>query len=76
MQKYEVDLQKLQSLVFNRSQIVSLIDDTEIWGQIPLEERFAFVESNEFVALMGTSFTEHTRKMLENELLAKCSTLH
>lgn len=76
MRKPEFTFSNLQTLLFNRSQIVSLIDDTEIWSQIPLEERFALVESSEFNALMGESFTEHTRNMLETELMAQYSTLH
>lgn len=76
MRKPEYTFSSLQALLFNRSQVVSLLDDTEVWGQIPLEERFALVDSSEFVALMGDSFAEHTRKMLETELLAQYSTHH
>ena len=76
MRKPELTVNNLQTLLFNRTQIISLLDDTEVWGQIPLEERFALVDSSEFVALMGDSFAEHTREMLETELLAQYSTHH
>ncbi len=55
---------------------MALLEDTDLWKQIPLEQRFAIVESGEFVTLMGASYTEHARRMLENELEALVSTIH
>ena len=76
MEKNYIDFTDLQTLIFERKQIVALIDNTELWGQIPLPHRFAIVESREFVTLMGESFTEHARRMLENEIEAMVATIH
>lgn len=76
MEEIFIDVDDLQTLIFERKQIVALLDDTELWQQIPLDERFAIVDSGEFVALMGESFTEHARRMLENEVEAMVSTIH
>lgn len=76
MEKIYIDITDLQTLIFERQQIVALLDDTELWKQIPLTERFAIVDSNEFLTLMGESFTEHARRMLEHEVEALVSTIH
>ena len=76
MEKTYIDFNNLQTLLFERKQIVDLIDNTELWRQIPLPHRFAIVESSEFVTLMGESFTEHARSMLENEIEAMVATIH
>jgi hypothetical protein len=76
MDKRFINITNLKSLIFERRQIVALIDDTELWQQIPLSQRFEIIESSEFVALMGESFTEHARCMLENEIEAMVSTTH
>lgn len=76
MDKIYVDISDLQTLIFERRQIVALLDDIELWQQIPLAERFAIVESSEFVTLMGESFTDHARRMLENEIEAMLATIH
>lgn len=76
MEKMYVDITNLQTLLFERRQIIALLDDTELWQKIPLVERFAIVESCEFVTLMGASFTDHARRMLENEIEAMVSTIH
>jgi len=76
MEKIFIDITDLQSLIFERQQIVALLEDTDLWGKIPLAQRFAIVESSEFVTLMGSSFTEHARRMLENEVEAMASTIH
>lgn len=76
MEKIYVDIADLQSLIFERQQIVALLEDTELWSRIPLEQRFAIVESSEFITLMGESYTEHARRMLENEIEAMVSTIH
>ena len=76
MEKIFIDITDLQSLIFERQQIVALLEDTELWRSIPLAQRFAIVDSSEFVTLMGSSFTEHARRMLENELEAMASTIH
>ena len=76
MEKVYIDVTDLQTLIFERKQIVALLDDTELWKQIPLVQRFAIVDSSEFVTLMGESFTEHARRMLEHEVEALVSTIH
>lgn len=76
MEKIFIDIADLQSLIFERQQIVALLEDTELWRKIPLAQRFAIVDSCEFITLMGPSFTEHARSMLENEVEALASTIH
>jgi hypothetical protein len=76
MNKTLIDISHLQSLIFERRQIVALLENTELWCQIPLPQRFAIVESSEFVTLMGEDFTEHSRRMLEHEIEAMVSTIH
>lgn len=76
MEKTYINITNLQTLLFERQQIVVLLDNTELWRQIPLTQRFAIVDSCEFLTLMGQSFTEQTRRMLENEIEAMVSTIH
>lgn len=76
VEKIFIDITDLQSLIFERQQILALLENTELWRRIPLAQRFAIVDSSEFVTLMGSSFTEHARRMLENELEAMASTIH
>lgn len=76
MEDVYLDFRNLQILLFERRQIVALLDNIEIWGKIPLAQRFAIVESSEFVTLMGESFTEHSREMLESEIEAMVATIH
>ena len=76
MEKMYIDFADLQTLIFERQQIIALLDNTEIWRQIPLAQRFNIVDSSEFIMLMGESFTEHARNMLENEIEAMLSTIH
>jgi hypothetical protein len=71
-----IDLTNLQTLLFERRQIVALLDNKEIWCKIPLAQRFAIIESSEFVTLMGESFTAHTRHMLESEIESMVATIH
>lgn len=76
MNKTQFDIVDLSSLIFERRQILALIGDTKLWCQIPLEQRFAIVESSEFLLLMGEAFTAHSRQMLESEIEAMYATLH
>jgi len=76
MEDIYFDFRNLQMLLFERRQIVALLDNIEIWRKIPLAQRFAIVESSEFVTLMGESFTEHSRQMLESEIEAMVATIH
>lgn len=76
MEKIIIDIEDLQSLIFERQQIIALLENTDLWGKIPLEQRFEIVNSYEFLTLMGSSFTEHARHMLENELEAMTATIH
>ncbi len=76
MEDMYFDISTLQILLFERRQIVALLDNTEIWRKIPLAQRFAIVDSSEFVTLMGELFTEETRHMLESEIEAMDATIH
>ena len=76
MEDVYFDFRNLQMLLFERRQIVALLDNTEIWRKIPLAQRFALVESSEFVTLMGESFTELSRQTLEGEIEAMLATIH
>jgi hypothetical protein len=76
MEKMFIDIADLQTLIFERRQIIALLENTEIWRQIPLAERFKIIDSSEFTLLMGESFTEHARHMLENEVEAMVATIH
>jgi len=76
MDKLFIDIDTLQSFIFERRQIVALLENTELWRKIPLTQRFAIVDSSEFIALMGESFTEHARRMLESEIEAMTATKH
>jgi len=76
MEKRPVDILYLQDLIFERRQIVALLEDQELWRQIPLAQRFAIVESTEFVVLMGETFTAETRYLLESEVEALTATTH
>ena len=76
MNKTFIDATNLQTLLFERRQIIALLEDTELWRQIPLVQRFAIIDSSEFIALMGESFTEHARRMLEHEMESLVSTIH
>ena len=76
MEDIYFDFGDLQMLLFERRQIVALLDNIEIWRKIPLAQRFALVESSEFVTLMGESFTELSRQTLEGEIEAMVATIH
>ena len=76
MEDMYIDVTNLHTLLFERRQIVALLDNTELWRQIPLAQRFAIVESSEFVTLMGESFTEHARHILESEVEAMMASIH
>lgn len=76
MEKRPVDMLYLQDLIFERRQIVALLEDQELWRQLPLAQRFAIVESTEFVVLMGETFTAETRYLLESEVEALTATTH
>ena len=76
MEKTYIDITDLQALIFERRQIIALLEDTEHLRQIPLAQRIKIVDSSEFVLLMGESFTEHARHMLENEVEAMVATIH
>jgi hypothetical protein len=76
MEKKPVDISNLQDLIFERRQIVALLENQELWLQIPLVHRFAIVESSEFMILMGEAFTAETRYILESEVEAMMAIIH
>jgi hypothetical protein len=76
MEMRPVDISNLQDLIFERRQIVALLDNQELWLQIPLVHRFAIVESSEFMILMGEAFTVESRYMLESEVEAMSAIIH
>jgi hypothetical protein len=76
MNKIFIDATNLQHLLFERRQVIALLENTELWRQIPLAQRFAIIDSTEFITLMGESFTEQARRMLEDEMEALVSTIN
>jgi hypothetical protein len=76
MEKRPVDISNLKDLIFERRQIVALLENQELWLQIPLVHRFAIVESSEFMVLMGEAFTAETRYILESEVEAMMAIIH
>ena len=76
MDKIFIDVDNLSCLLFDRQQIVALLDNTEIWSQIPLEQRFVLVDSFEFRSLMGDAFTNETLEVLKAEAESMVATLH
>jgi len=76
MEMRPVDISNLQDLIFERRQIVALLENQELWLQIPLVHRFAIVESSEFMILMGEAFTTETRYILESEVEAMMAIIH
>lgn len=76
MEKRPVNLINLHVLLFERQQIISLLENQDLWLQIPLSQRFAIVESGEFMSLMGETFTAETRYVLESEIEAMVATIH
>jgi len=76
MEKKPVDISNLQDLIFERRQIVALLENQELWLQIPLVHRFAIVESSEFMILMGEASTAETRYILESEVEAMMPIIH
>jgi hypothetical protein len=76
MQKRPVDISNLQDMIFERRQIVALLENQKLWLQIPLVHRFAIVESSEFMILMGEAFTAETRYILESEVEAMMAIIH
>ena len=75
MEKRPVNLKNLHVLIFERQQIISLLENQDLWLEIPLSERFAIVESGEFVSLMGETFTDETLYILESEVEAMVATI-
>jgi hypothetical protein len=61
MEKKPVDISNLQDLIFERRQIVALLENQELWLQIPL---------------MGEAFTAETRYILESEVEAMMAIIH
>ena len=76
MEKRPVDISNLKDLIFERRQIVALLENQDLWLQIPLVHRFAIVESSEFMVLMGEAFTAETRYILESEVEAMMAIIH
>jgi hypothetical protein len=76
MEMRPVDISNFQDLIFERQQIVALLENQELWLQIPLVHRFAIVESSEFMVLMGEAFTVETRYILESEVEAMIAIIH
>jgi hypothetical protein len=76
MEMRPVDISNLQDLIFGRRQIVALLENQDLWLQIPLVHRLAIVESNEFMLLMGEAFTTETRYILESEVEAMMAIIH
>jgi len=76
MQKIYIDMNNLRDMIFDRKQILSLVNNIEIWNQIPLEQRFELAESFEFRTLMGDLFTEGILRLLRAEAESFVATIH
>jgi hypothetical protein len=76
MEKRTVDISNLNELIFERRQIVALLENQALWIQIPIAHRFAIVDSSEFMVLMGETFTAETRCLLESEVEAMLAIIH
>ena len=76
MEKRAFNLTNLHFLLFERQQIVSLLENQDLWLEIPLSQRFAIVDSGEFMSLMGETFTAEARYVLESEIEAMVATIH
>jgi hypothetical protein len=69
-------MNNLRDMLFERKQIMALVNNIEIWNQIPLEQRFELVDSFEFRTLMGDQFTEGIMRLLRAEAEALVATIH
>ena len=76
MQRIYLDMNNLRDMLFERKQIMALVNNTEIWNQIPLEQRFELADSFEFRTLMGEPFTERIIRLLRAEAEALVATIH
>ena len=76
MHRIYIDMNNLRDMLFDRKQILALVDNDEIWNQIPLEQRFELVDSYEFRTLMGDLFTEGIMRVLRAEAEALVATIH
>ncbi len=76
MQRIYIDMNNLRDMLFDRKQILALINDDNIWNQIPLEQRFDLADSFEFRTLMGDLFTEGVLRILRAEAEALVATIH
>ena len=76
MQRIYIDMNNLRDMLFDRKQILSLVNNIEIWNQIPLEQRFELAESFEFRTLMGDLFTEGILRLLRAEAESFVATIH
>ncbi|PLY03309.1 MAG: hypothetical protein C0623_01725 [Desulfuromonas sp.] len=76
MQRIYIDMDNLRDMIFDRNQILSLINNTEVWNKIPLELRFELADSYEFRTLMGDFFTEGILTTLRAEAEALVATIH
>ena len=76
MQRIYIDMNNLRDMLFDRKQILSLVNNNEIWNQIPLEQRFELADSFEFRTLMGDLFTEGILRLLRAEAESFVATIH
>ena len=76
MQRIYIDMNNLRDMLFDRKQVLSLVNNIEIWNQIPLEQRFELAESFEFRTLMGDIFTEDILRLLRAEAESFVATIH
>lgn len=76
MQRIYIDMDNLRDMLFDRDQILALVENDEVWQQIPLDQRFELAESFEFKVLMGELFTENLLDALQAEAEALVATIH
>jgi len=76
MPRIYIDMNNLRDMLFDRRQILALVNNNDVWNQIPLEQRFELADSFEFRTLMGDLFTEGILRILRAEAEALVATIH
>lgn len=76
MHRIYIDMNNIRDMLFDRRQILTLVNNSAVWNQIPLEQRFELADSFEFRTLMGDLFTEGILTILRAEAEALVATHH
>ncbi len=76
MHRIYIDMNNLRDMIFDKNQVLALVNNDKVWNQIPLEQRFELVESHEFRTLMGDLYTEEILRILRAEAESLAATIH